>query len=149
MNDTSSIKLTGCLDIVLTDALGNIKEKRHVPNTVVTGGKELIAERLVTQSISIGHMTHMALGSSNSSPANAGAVDIVLVGTRQTLTPSRSGAIITYQCTFGPTVSTGTIQEAGIFNAATGGTMLCRTVFGTITKGASDTLAISWTVTIN
>lgn len=47
--------------------------------------------------------------------------------------------------------STGTsaITKAGIFNTASSGTLLCRTVFAAINKGANDTLAITWTVTIN
>ena len=40
------------------------------------------------------------------------------------------------------------ITEAGIFNAASTGTMLARAVFSAINKGASDTLAITWTLTV-
>ena len=40
------------------------------------------------------------------------------------------------------------IAEAGIFNAGAAGTMLARATFTAINKGASDTLAITWTVTV-
>jgi hypothetical protein len=46
-------------------------------------------------------------------------------------------------------VGTGAISEAGIFNASSGGTMLCRTVFPVVNKQASDTIAITWTITIS
>jgi hypothetical protein len=50
--------------------------------------------------------------------------------------------------TFGAGVATGAITEAGVFNALTAGTMLCRTVFSVINKGALDTLVITWKVTV-
>jgi hypothetical protein len=73
---------------------------------------------------------------------------------------------ITYACTFLPGVGTGAIVEAGIFNESspsgttsgnagsyastrTGGTMLCRTTFAVVNKGADDTMSITWTVTIS
>ena len=40
------------------------------------------------------------------------------------------------------------IAEAGIFNASSVGTMLARATFTAINKGASDTLKITWTVTV-
>jgi hypothetical protein len=45
--------------------------------------------------------------------------------------------------------ATGAITEAGIFNAATGGTMLCRTTFPVINKGSADSLAVTWVVTVS
>ncbi len=56
---------------------------------------------------------------------------------------------VAYVATFPAGTGTGAITEAGIFNASTGGTMLCRTVFSVINKGAADTLGITWTVTVN
>ena len=45
--------------------------------------------------------------------------------------------------------ATGAVTEAGIFNAATSGTMLCRTTFDVINKGASDTMSVTWTITVS
>ena len=44
--------------------------------------------------------------------------------------------------------ATGAVTEAGIFNAASGGTMLCRTVFSVVNKGADDSLSVTWTITL-
>ena len=41
------------------------------------------------------------------------------------------------------------LTEAGIFNASSAGTLLCRTVFSVVTKGASDAMTITWTVTLS
>ena len=55
---------------------------------------------------------------------------------------------ITYEATFNPGQGTGALVEAGIFNGATGGVMLCRTQFPIVTKEADDTIIIQWTVSI-
>jgi hypothetical protein len=60
-----------------------------------------------------------------------------------------SGNAITYTATFGAGTATGAVVEAGIFNASSGGTMLCRTVFPVINKNAGDSLAVTWVVTVS
>lgn len=57
-------------------------------------------------------------------------------------------SIITYAATFGAGTGTGALVEAGIFNAATNGTMLCKTSFDVVNKQANDTVAVSWTINI-
>ncbi|MHA1330139.1 MAG: hypothetical protein ACTSR2_03585 [Candidatus Hodarchaeales archaeon] len=53
--------------------------------------------------------------------------------------------------TFGAGTGTGAITESGLFNNSgdNSQTMLCRQTFGTITKGASDTLVITWQYTLS
>lgn len=147
MNSNEKLSVRGKLNIVLTDALGNIKDQREVDNLVVTSGITYIASRMagVTQ----GTMTHMALGSSTTAAA-AGQTDLVtLVGSRVGLTSTTPATTnIVYVASFGAGISTGAITEAGIFNAASAGTMLCRTVFAVVNKGAGDSMSITWTITL-
>jgi len=58
---------------------------------------------------------------------------------------------IAYVCSWAAGDGTGSLTEAGLFNdsASGSGTMLCRTVFGTVTKGASDSMTITWTITVS
>ena len=58
-----------------------------------------------------------------------------------------SGADITYVATFGAGTGTAAITEAAVLNASSSGTMLCRTVFAVVNKGASDSMSVTWTVT--
>ena len=44
---------------------------------------------------------------------------------------------------------TGAVTEAGIFNAGSGGTMLCRTTFPAVNKASGDSIAITWVVTVS
>lgn len=55
---------------------------------------------------------------------------------------------VTVEGTFSGATCTGAIEEVGIFNNATSGTMLARSTFGTVTIGSSDSLNIEYKVTI-
>ena len=94
-------------------------------------------------------MSHMAVGTSTSSAAANNTTlgtEIARVGLTST---SVSGAVVTYVASFGAGTGTGAITEAGILNASSSGTLLCRTVFSVVNKGASDAMTITWTVTVS
>lgn len=141
------LKATGELEITLKDEFGNVKQTAKVPNLVVTVGKTFIASRIVGTSAST--MSHMAIGTSSTAPAAADTTLGTEAG-RVTLTSATSANnVVSYSANFGAGVGTGAIVEAGILNAGTAGTLLCRTTFAVINKGANDTLTINWNVTIN
>jgi len=56
---------------------------------------------------------------------------------------------IVYVANYAAGTGTGTLVEAGIFNDATTGTMLSRTASINVVKSATDTLTISWTITVS
>ena len=144
LND--SIKATGTLKIVLTGADGQVKETREIPNLVVTVGKAFIASRMKDATATV--MSHMAVGTTNTAPA-VGDTTLAAEAGRAALTSTTVTAnSVAYAATFAPGTGTGALVEAGIFNASSSGTMLCRTTFLVINKGAADTLGITWTVTI-
>jgi len=145
------IKAKGVLQLTLIDENGNIK-KQDEHNLVVNTGLAYIASRI--KDATAGTMTHMAVGT-GSTPASAadtalgGALgDRVGLDSTTIVTTTATDDSVQYIATFGAGVATGAITEAGIFNALTGGTMLCRTVFAVINKGALDTLVITWKVTV-
>lgn len=146
INDT--VKAVGELHIVLRDANGKIKTDVTVPNMVVTVGKNLIASRLVGTASAV--MSHMAVGTGAVAPvAGNTTLGAEIAASRVALTSGTAvNSDVTYVATFGPTVGTGAITEAGIFNASTAGTMLCRTTFSVVNKAAEDSLTISWKVSI-
>lgn len=142
-----SIKMTGELRITVTSPDGNITQETVVPNLVVTAGKNFIASRMKDTTASA--MSHMAIGT-GSTAAAAGNTALGSEAGRVALTSTTVTAnAVAYVATFGAGTGTGAITEAGLFNASSSGTMLCRTVFSVINKGAADTLGITWTVTVN
>lgn len=143
---TESINVKGSLEVILLDETGKQKDYRKVNNLVVAVGKDTIASRMVGNSIAI--MSHMAVGSSNTAAVTSQTALGGELGRVALTSATRSANTITYVGTFPAGTGTGSITEAGILNAATTGNMLCRTVFGVVTKAAGDTVIITWNVTV-
>ena len=136
-----NFKMTGALSIAI-----NNKIVAEVPNTVVTGGKNWVAQRMNNVN---SVMTHMAIGTSTAA-VNVSQTTLSTEIARVTLTSTTvSGNSIVYVGTFPAGTGTGAITEAGTFDASSGGDMLCRTVFPVVNKGANDSMVITWTVTVN
>ena len=141
------IKVTGELKITVTNDEGNVKKEIIVPNIVVTAGKAYIASRMKDASATA--MSHMAIGTGSTSAA-AGNTALETEAGRVALTSTTvTSNAVAYVATFPAGTGTGAVTEAGILNASSSGTLLCRTVFSVINKGAADTLGITWTVTVN
>jgi hypothetical protein len=148
LNET--LKITGAVSLKLLDKAGNVLEERNIPNLVVTAGKTFIASSMLkTTTNNPIAMTHMAVGSVSTAPA---AGDTALGGElgRVALGSATSNTnVVTYTATFPAATATGALVEAGIFNAAASGTMLCRTTFSVVNKGAADAMSITWTITVS
>lgn len=148
------IKATGKVKIVVHDENGVVKEERNIDNLVVSVGKAYITSRMI--GTSSGVMSHMEVGTDNTAAAAGNTALLAAVaGSRTSLTSSTQTTSSTandsvqYVCTFAAGTGTGALVEAGIFNASSAGTMLCRTVFSVVNKGASDAMTITWTVTLS
>jgi hypothetical protein len=151
MNKIENLRSRGRLSIVITDQYGQTKEKREVDNLVVNAGLAYITSRMVGTASSV--MSHMAVGSGTATAAAANTDLGNLLGSRKALTSTTisgtNNESVVYVGTFNPGEGTGAITEAGIFNASTSGTMLCRTVFAVVNKAATDTMVITWTITLS
>ena len=141
------LKATGKLDIILKDSDGNIKQELHVPNLVVTVGKNFIASRMVGTSSPV--MSHMAIGTNTTAPVSANTTLGTEIARVALDSATATANTVSYSATFPAGTGSGAITEAGIFNAASSGTLLCRTTFAVVNKSASDVLTINWNVTIN
>jgi hypothetical protein len=142
-----NMKAKGRLNIVLKDADGNIKDQREVDNLVVDSGLDYIASRMKDATATA--MSHMALGSGTTAAA-AGDTDLEsILGSREALDSTTvTDNTIQYVASFEAGDATGAVTEAGIFNASTAGTMLCRTVFAVLNKQQNDTLSVTWTISL-
>ena len=142
-----NLKLRGDVAIVVKDKDGKVKDSREIHNLVVSTGLEYICSRMA--GTSAGVMSHMAVGSGTTA-ASAGQTDLVsALGSREALdSTSALSNTITYVSSFEAGEGTGAVTEAGIFNASSSGTMLCRTVFAVVNKDADDTMSITWSITL-
>lgn len=142
------LKVTGSVQVRLIGEDGQVKQEHVDHNLVTTVGKQWFAKKLAEEAVS--EITHVAVGTGNTSPA-VGDTQLVSETERVEFDSKvRSGVSVTMIGTFGPGVATGTLQEAGLFDGASGTTMLARQVFsGPYTKGASDSLEITWTISVS
>jgi hypothetical protein len=147
MSPNDLVKMTGKLEILIRDNRGRIRTRKVVKNLVVTTGKNFIASRMVGATSAV--MSHMAVGTNSTAPA-AGDTTLNTELARVALSSgTASGNVATYTATFGAGTGTGALVEAGILNAGAAGDLLCRTTFSVVNKSASDSMTITWTVTIN
>ena len=141
------LKVTGGLKVEVKDKDGNVKDSRELKNLVVTAGLGYIASRMKEATATA--MSHMAIGTDNTAAA-AGNTALGNEAARQALTSTTvSSNTVEYVASFAAGTGTGAITEAGVLNGASGGTLLCRTVFSVVNKGASDSMTITWTITIS
>lgn len=142
-----SSKVTGSVNVVVRGDDGAIKQEFTVPNLVVDTGLDYIASRMEGTSDAV--MSHMAVGTGTTSAAS-GDTTLGTEAARVALTSTTvTDNAVAYVATFAAGTGTGALTEAAILNASSGGTMLCRTVFSVINKGASDSMTVTWTVTIS
>lgn len=146
-------KLSLCSSVtgVLTDKDGNVKQEFETHNLVVTSGLAFITSRMTGTASAV--MTHMAVGTGTVAPVTTNTtlgtqVGIVALTSQTVSTKTTTNDSITFVASFGPGVGTGALTEAGIFNAASAGTMLARSVFGVVTKGTEDTFTVTWKITL-
>jgi len=135
------LKLTGHVSIALNDEV-----VREVPNLVVTDGKKWVADRMNNANAV---MSHMAVGTGTNAAA-AGDTTLQTENDRNALTSSTvTDNAIAYVGTWAAGDATAALTEAAIFDAASSGDCLARTVFSVVNKGANDTLTITWTITVS
>ena len=140
MDFNSQMEMKGRLTISI-----NNEVVRDIDNLVVTTGKGYVASRMKDATATA--MSHMAVGTGSTAAA---AADTTLGGesARVALASTTvSGAVVTYVATFPAGTGTAALTEAAVLNASSSGTMLCRTVFAVVNKGANDVMAVSWAVT--
>ena len=146
---TDTIKQTGDVHICVRNTqTGEIIEDKWITNLVVTTGKQFIASRMSGATSDV--MGWIAVGTDNTA-ANIADTTLGTEITRVATTVSggtASNNSVTYEAVFPVGTGTGALVEAGIFNDSSVGTMLSRTVFSVVNKGAADEMTISWIITV-
>jgi hypothetical protein len=140
LND--GLKLTGKLSIAI-----NNEVVQEIPNVVVTDGKGYVASRMKDATATA--MSHMAIGTDSTAAAASDSALGSESGRVSLTSTTVTNNEVEYVATFGAGTGTGAITEAGILNASSSGTLLCRTVFSVVNKGAADSMTITWTVTVS
>lgn len=154
--------LHGYVMPVLRDArTGQIKHVEVGHNIITNTGKNDGIERLLNATGTPAIFNYIGVGNGSAgSPGTCvaeAATNTVLgneLGTRQqdgqaTPDPPTTTGQQQLIVNFAAGNATGALCEVGIFNALTGATMAARKTFSVINKGATDTLEITYTLTLS
>jgi hypothetical protein len=138
------MKLSDNVLIQLFDEKMKLIDERQIHNTVTTAGKYGVMDQILA-SPTLVKMGWMAVGTGTPGATLLGAENARVAFTSKT----RNNAVVTVIGDFPAGTGTGTLTEAGTFDVVTANTinMWMSASFGAITKGASDTLKITWTLT--
>lgn len=148
------IKPEGACTLILRDGkTGKIKDVDFVHNTFVTVGKNSIAAALMgTTTNNQGIITYCAVGTSVIAATLADTKLTSEIFRKLVSVRSVSGKVATFQTFFTTAEANGTLREAGLFGDGASVTTDSGTLFSKLAinrvKSSSDTLTMSWDITI-
>jgi len=143
----------GWFDIAIRTSQGHIREGRVVHNLVTTTGKAGAASRL-NGSGAEAAFTYLAVGTGTTAAAigdttlqteiaTSGLSRVNATASRVTTTTTNDTAQLANTFTV---TGTAAVTEAGILNAASVGTLLCRQVFSAVNVLSGDTFILTYKV---
>jgi len=150
MQRRDALAVKGHVLIEVWDAEGKLREIREFDNLVMDAGEDALATLFIGGAAS--PFDYIAIGTSNTTPADTQTAlgDEISTGggaRTQDASPSVSGNVATVSVTYNFTDSLA-IQEAGLFNAASGGDMFARQTFAVVNVGNGDSMTITWNITV-
>lgn len=148
MKQADNMKLKGAIEVVVKHANGDV-ETRRKDNLILNGGFDFICAALANPTRPA-LMSYTAVGSGTDAVA-ASQTALVKEIKRKAATYAHTAGtkVFTLTTTFAAGEATGAITEAGICNAASGGTFLDRVVFAVINKAADDTMTTTFQFTLS
>lgn len=149
--ESETVSAQGEYHAVLRDEEGNIKEEQRCTNLIVDDGLSAIAGAAI-DGVSQPEFGHIAVGTDDTAPSSSqsGLVseDKRSSGTGSLTTKNISGDTAELVATFSFS-SSKTIEELGVFDSASGGTMLSRSNGISQPVSDGDNLNITFELTIS
>lgn len=147
----NDIKLKGTYTLEIRDANGNIRDSWTVDNIVTNAGKAELANLCGNVSTPV-EFTYLAVGTSNTAAAATQTALVAELSTdglaRAAGTVSRQTTTVTndtFQVTYTWTASgSQTVEEVGVFNDASAGTMLSRALTTSKAVTSGETLTATY-----
>lgn len=131
--------------VTLRDQHGNVKyDGPPVFNTITDNGLDAMHACILSPTSRPNVFQYIAIGTSSVAPAasQTALLNEVHRLAAETIEHVNGTTLTTLRASFGPGEGVGLINEAGLFNAASGGTMLARVLQGVVDKQALDTLDV-------
>lgn len=148
------IHLRGCFKIYLLDDKQKVVEERGPFNTVVTAGRRWVLQQIASSEINTAQsISYMAVGTSTTAPATSDTglgSESSRIAINSFVTSNLTSNPPSWQAnaSWATNQANTTLGEAAMFNSSSGGTMLARATFATLNKTTSNTLSISYTISV-
>jgi len=133
-----NMKIAGYIEVTLYDPTGEVKVHRRTPNLIVTEGFDHYLDAQFGTSPAKG--TFLAIGTvatSLNETDSALEAEVDRKGGTYSHTNNTKQGTVAY--TWGVNTGPWNIKEMGLWDASTGGTMISRGTFATVSKGTADT----------
>lgn len=152
----AGFKLLGELALTVRDAEGRVKDRRVLRNVITNAGKAQVAGLI--NGVVTTPFKYVAIGTGTTSEtASDTALEYEIkrkAGSTSRTTTSVTNDTAVVEATFSSAdglSGSHAVTEAGLFDADTGGNMLCRKTFGAlnINWDAGDSLTITWKVQVS
>lgn len=134
---------------------GIFTEGSWIDNVITTAGKTALASLLNSASAGTSLVTHIGFGSSTTAVA-AGDTTLgteLSAGSYARVAVTRSnpsGNVIQYVATLTGVTNNPTVQEAGLFNGPSAGTLFAHQLTGAVNLATSaDSIQVTWQVTLS
>jgi len=154
MSVSENIKLKGELELIVFDKDGKVKDKRVLKNIIVNAGKAAVAGLI--NGVVTTPFKYIAIGTGTTTPAAtdtalASETHRALADTVDRVTTNVTNDTARLIKTFSGYSGSEAITESGVFDSATGGTMLCRQTFAAlnINWAGGDSLQITWKIVVS
>ena len=143
------MNIKGAITLLLARASGEV-EVVHKENIIVNGGFDFVADAIGNASSRPGVMGWIALGTGTTAAAATQTALITEIKRNAATYAHTTGTkVFTFTASYPAGDATGAITEAGVFNAASAGSMFDRVVFPVVNKGADDSLTAVFTFTMS
>ena len=151
MSVKTGMQIKGTIEIRVERPDGSVLKVRQKNLVMYDWGLKKVASLLAGVAQGANMITHLAMGTDNTPPAEDQSI---LIG--ETI---RDACVITqqadpeankveYKVVHALGAVTGTFEEAGLFDAGTGGNMFNRVIFAPFIVTSADTLTVVWVVEV-
>ena len=151
MKIKDQIKITGHAKFTLRDIVTGKERVIEYDNLITTVGRTMLADNLTNGSPdNTPRINWVSLGSGTTAPANGDTALETFTYANAIASETNASNVAYFTGFFDATETTGTYREAGLFADSTDGTdgILFSHVAIDITKSATETLTVDWTVTL-
>ena len=143
------MKITGTLKLTLFDKDGKVKKEVELKNTLTNLFDAHVADQMSDQGEAV--IGYIGVGTGSGQGAGSTGLATPLARVALTSTAQGTGANdndVIYTASFVPGAATGTITEAGILRLDDNASLMAyNDSIDPISKGAGDTLGVTWTIT--